>query len=625
MHSVLNALCSDEELTVKKKYSIDDLSKIPQIYLPKLNHAKDEVAFYWDKTGILELYVTNLRTREIEQVSHGECPRAIRAGFVWTRDDKNLVFAKDKAGNENHNIIKINVDSGATEWLTNTPEHQDYPADTSPDGKYIAMPSTRKGQLNLFKLNIKTKETDQLTDHKNPTWGGFGWNPKNDWIAYNVNETANLQNLDIWIVKSDGSEKRKIICMEEGSQDIAIEWSYDGKLLAFTTNISGVNQPGIYDFQNGSIRLLGKARYEEYASAFTRDGKRLVCLRNHEAAITPIVYDLETGECDVLDFPKGVVGGYLAFRSELAMNDKYLIATLATPTIPSSLVAYNFETAEIENLIEPQYGSVDPGFFVSPQYVKYKSYDGLEIAGLMYKPKYIKEGEKIPALIIVHGGPTAQFFQTFSIIGQILASKGFVLLQPNVRGSTGYGKEFQDMNIMDWGGDDLEDVAAGAKYLKTLPYVDEKRIGIFGGSYGGYMTFLQVTKKPELWSAACAWIGISRLKTFYERSQPHFRYFIRMNMGDPDKNSELWEDRSALNFAENLRCPLLMIHGVNDPRCPVEESRQFRDRLIELGKKDGEDFEYIEFRDEGHGAYTDMAMRTRTCKLLVDFFNRKLQ
>ena len=155
--------------------------------------------------------------------------------------------------------------------------------------------------------------------------------------------------------------------------------------------------------------------------------------------------------------------------------------------------------------------------------------------------------------------------------------------------------------------------------------MDKARIGIFGGSYGGYITFLAVTKKHELWAAACAWIGISHLKTFYEHSKPHFKYFIRMNMGDPEKNSELWEDRSALNFVQNVKCPILIVHGVNDPRCPVEESRQFRDKLIELGKKEGEDFEYVEFSDEGHGAYTDMSMRTRTFKLFLDFFNRKLK
>ena len=139
-----------------KRYTIEDLSKIPQIYLPTMNHSSDSVAFYWDKTGILELYTLNLRTKEIRQISHGECPRAIRAGFVWLRDNKNLVFAKDRAGDENHNLIKINIESGKVETLTDTPKHQDYAGDTSPDGRYILMPSSRKGQLNIFRLDIES-------------------------------------------------------------------------------------------------------------------------------------------------------------------------------------------------------------------------------------------------------------------------------------------------------------------------------------------------------------------------------------------------------------------------------------------------------------------------------------
>ncbi|UCE43495.1 MAG: S9 family peptidase [Candidatus Bathyarchaeota archaeon] len=604
----------------RRKHTIEDLARFPQIYLPTVSHSRDKVAFYWDKTSILELFVFDLKTHEVRQVSHGECPRAIRAGFVWLRDDKNLVFAKDKAGDENHNLIGINIQTGDTEQLTNTPKHQDYPVDTSPDKKYILMLSTRKGQLNLFKLNIERKKATQLTNHKNPTWGGVAWNLKDDWIAYNVNETEDLQNMDIWMVKSDGSVQKRIVCMNIGSQDIVVEWSEDGKLLAFTTNVNGINQPGVYNIKTGNIKLLGEEEYEETATALTKDGRKLVCLRTREATVTPVLYDLETGDGDVLKFPAGIVEG-----AKLALDDNHLIGTLNTPTSPSSLFAYNFETNRIENLIDPQYGDIDPALFVSPEYVKYRSYDNLEIAAILYKPKHIGEDERLPALVMIHGGPTGQYFQNFSMFGQILADEGYVLLQPNIRGSTGYGKEFQDMNLMDWGGGDLEDAAAGAKYLKTLSYVDENRIGVFGGSYGGYMTFLQVTKKPELWKAATAWIGISRLKTFYEKSRPHFKYFLRMNMGDPEENAELWEDRSALNFAANLQCPLLMVHGTNDPRCPVEESRQFRDKLIELGRKEGEDFEYVEFGDEGHGGYTDMSMRVRTFKLLLDFFNRKLK
>jgi dipeptidyl aminopeptidase/acylaminoacyl peptidase len=603
----------------EKKYTIDTLSKIPQIYLPTVNHSKDKVAFYWDKTGKLELYMADLKTNEIRQISHGECPRAIRAGFVWTRDDENLIFAKDKDGDENHNLIKINVKSGKTEPLTETTGVQNYAADTSPDGKYLAMISTRKGQLNLFRLDLKTKEVKQLTDHANPTWGGCSWNSKHDWIAYNVNETKDLRNMDIWLVKPDGSEKKKIICVKEGSEDVVVEWSKDGKLLAFTTDANAVKQPGVYDLETGKIKLLG-GECEENAAGFSEDRKKLVCLRNYEATVLPVVYDIETGKCEETKFPKG-----LASSVQYALNDQLLIAPLNTPTIPSALVAYNLKTKTVKYLVEPQYGNADPKLFVMPEYIKYKSPDGLEIPAILYKPKNIPKGKALPTLIMPHGGPTGQYFFDFDMIGQILANEGYVLLLPNIRGSTGYGRKFQDMNLMDWGGKDLEDVAAGAGYLKSLPYVDKARMGVFGGSYGGFMTFIAVTKKPELWAAACAWVGISHLKRFYERSQPHFKYFIRMHMGDPEKNSKLWEDRSALNFAQNIRCPILIVHGVHDPRCPVQESRQFRDKLIELGKKEGEDFEYVEFGEEGHGAYTDMAMRTRTFKILLDFFNRRLK
>jgi dipeptidyl aminopeptidase/acylaminoacyl peptidase len=481
------------------------------------------------------------------------------------------------------------------------------------------MISTRKGQLNLFRLDIKSKEVNQLTKHVNPTWGGCSWNPKYDWIAYNVNETKDLRNLDIWLVKPDGSEKKRIVCVKEGSEDVVTEWSKDGKLVAFTTDANKVKQPGVYNLETEEIKLLG-GECEETAAGFSEDGKKLVCLRNYEATVFPVVYDIETGKCEETRFPRGVAGGV-----QYALNDQLLIAPLNTPTVPSALVAYDLKNRTIKYLVEPQYGNADPEFFVTPEYIKYKSPDGLEIPAILYRPKNIPKGKILPTLIMPHGGPTGQYFFDFDMIGQILANEDYVLLLPNVRGSTGYGRKFQDMNLMDWGGKDLEDVAAGANYLKSLPYADKTRIGVFGGSYGGFMTFLAVTKKPELWAAACAWIGISHLKKFYERSQPHFKYFIRMHMGDPEKNSKLWEDRSALNFAHNIRCPILIVHGVHDPRCPVEESRQFRDKLVELGKKEGEDFEYVEFGEEGHGAYTDMSMRTRTFKILLDFFNRRLK
>jgi len=148
-------------------------------------------------------------------------------------------------------------------------------------------------------------------------------------------------------------------------------------------------------------------------------------------------------------------------------------------------------------------------------------------------------------------------------------------------------------------------------------------LAVFGGSYGGYMTLMQVVHKPGLWKAAVSWVGISNLEKLYEKSMEHFKYFLRWHMGDPQKNEELWRERSALTYADNTRAKLLLVHGVNDPRCPIEQSRLFRDKLVELGYVEGQDFEYVELTGEGHGS-SDIAQKLRTYTLLVDFLKRRL-
>lgn len=177
--------------------------------------------------------------------------------------------------------------------------------------------------------------------------------------------------------------------------------------------------------------------------------------------------------------------------------------------------------------------------------------------------------------------------------------------------------------MRDWGGKDLKDVVAGANYLKALPEVDPDRIGIWGGSYGGFMTYIALTKEPDYWKAGVAWVGISDLLSMYNLSMPHFKIFLKEQMGDPEENLELWKDRSAVNFAQNLKTKLLILHGVNDPRCPVQQARIFRDKLLELGFKEGEDFIYLE-RAEGHGGWSDVEARIQTIEIVVNFFDRNL-
>jgi dipeptidyl aminopeptidase/acylaminoacyl peptidase len=596
---------------------LEELARLPTFWLPTVSWQRDKVAFYWDKTGRLELHVLDLASGEITQVSHGEVPRSVRTGFVWSRDGRSIVFGRDKDGDEQHNMFRIDVQTGEVTQLTDNPDVQEHALEFSPDDEWLLVNANLKGQMNLFKLHLGRREYVRLTDHENPAMEGK-WSPDGTQIAYMTNETEDLINRDVYVCDADGGNRRRLLRVKEGSQDLPADWSPDGKMLAITSDASGDNRVGLCDVATGEVRWLTPEGHDETAVEFSADGRYLSALRNQDSVLCPVVYDVKTGEGRLLNLPPGFAVGASFFGG----GGKLLIA-YDTDVRRPELVAYDLTDDTWQVLLPAKYGSIDPALFVGHEYVCYSSSDGLEIPAILYKPRSISEGTKLPAVVLVHGGPTWQWFRSFNPYVQFLADQGYVLLLPNVRGSTGYGVEFRDMNLKDWGGGDLEDVAAGAAYLKSLPYVDPDRIGIFGGSYGGYMAFIATVKKPDLWKAGVAWIGITDLHRMYDASMEHFKYFLRQNMGDPEEDADLWRDRSAIHFMDNLKAKLFIIHGANDPRCPIEQARIARDRLLELGKVEGEDFEYVEFSDEGHST-ADIEQKIRSYRLMADFMARRL-
>lgn len=605
---------------------LEELCRLPSFYLPTVSWRGDRVAFYWDKTGRMELHVMDLRTRQTRQVSHGEVPRALRAGFAWDRADRAIVFAKDTGGTEQHDLYRIDVDSGAVTQLTSDPAAQEYVAQFSPDDAWVTVMTNKRhpaapdrpGQLGLWKMRADGSDYAPLTNYAFPVMGG-DWSANGEWIAYTTNEDAtDLKNLDSYIVRADGTGARRVLSVRKGSKDRVADWHPDGKRLAVTSDASGQNRAGILDSETGQVRWLGQDDADEYAVRFSKDGRLLAAIRNHESSVRPVIYDVDTGALRELKLPDGFAVGASFFD-----GDRRLLVTFSTDVTRSSLVAYDLGSDSYDVLLPAEYGTIDRSVFVEARHVWYPTFDGHKIPALLYAPRDIPASERLPALVHVHGGPTAQWFRGFDPFAQFLVDRGLVVIEPNIRGSTGYGVAFRDAAIKDWGGADLEDVAGAAEYLATLPYVDPERLVVFGGSYGGFMTFIAATKKPDLWRAAVSWVGISDLHKLYEQSMEHFKYYFREQMGDPEQDRALWRDRSAIEFADRLRAKLLIVHGVNDPRCPVEQSRIFRDRLLALGRKEGEDFEYVELGDEGHGS-TDIAQKIRTFNILADYLERVL-
>ncbi|RZN70664.1 MAG: S9 family peptidase [Candidatus Methanolliviera hydrocarbonicum] len=601
---------------------LEELFSLPTISGLNTSWDKQKIVFYWDKTGSNELYIMDLKTKDIKQVTHGELPKFVELPSIWSHDNSKIVFMKDRMGNEYYDIFLIDIKNGKVSQLTETDEAQDIAVEFSPDDQWITFISTRNGQMNLFKMKSDGSQIIQLTHQEQPAIGGF-WQQNGEWIAYCTNEMKNLHNTDIYIVKRDGSEIKRIIRVSKnGSYDFFGSWSPDGKLFSFTSDAHGLNQVGIYAMENGEVKWVGNGLYDESGGEFSQDGKWILCFRNREATIRPILYNIERGECKEIN---GLPHGTSIAR--FALDDRLIIGRCSGhPVMPATqfeIGSYNLRNDRYDPLIPAEYGSIDPDIFVESEYIRYKSFDGLEIPALLYHPK-IEGKEKLPAIVNPHGGPTFQWSRGFDPIAQFFVSKGYVVLQPNVRGSTGYGVEFRDACMKDWGGKDLKDLVRGAKFLNTLPYVDSNRIGILGGSYGGFLTYLAITKEPSVWNAGAAMRGITDLPTLYESYPPDWKIGLKEQMGDPEKNRELWGDRSAVNFAQNLRSKILIVHGVNDFRCPVQQARMFRDKLLELGYEEGKDFQYVEF-EEGHGGWrSNIPLRIQTWKLVGDFFDKNL-
>jgi len=605
---------------------LEELCRLPSFFLPVVSWKGDRVGFYWDKSGRIELYVMDLSSKDVRQVSHGEVPRALRTGFTWSRDDRFIAFGRDAAGNEQHDLYKIEVETGCVTRLTDDPAAEEHAVQFSPDDAWLTVntnkrfPETpdRPGQLNIWKVRADGSDYTPLTRHSFPAFGGL-WSDDGRWVSYFTNEDlTNLKNRDGYVLRPDGTGARKVFSVRPGSQDTLGEWHPDSRRIAATSDASGQNRAGIVDIETGKVRWYSSPGVEEHALRFSRNGRWLVTIRNQESEVRPILYDVESGKARELKLPAG-----FALGAQFYAGDTKLLINYSTDVTRSALVAYDLATDTTETLIEPEYGSIDRKVFVNADHVWYESFDGKKIPALVYRPRDIAPGQKLPALVHVHGGPTAQWFRGFDPFAQFLVDRGLVVLEPNIRGSTGYGTDFRDAAIKDWGGADLEDVAAGAKYLASLPYVDAERLVVFGGSYGGFMTFIAATKKPDLWRAAVSWIGITDLHRMWDESKEHYRYFLREQMGDPESDRALWRDRSAIEFADRLQAKLLIVHGVNDPRCPVSQSRTFRDRLLALGKREGDDFEYVELADEGHGS-ADIQQKIRTFTILADYLDRVL-
>jgi len=347
----------------------------------------------------------------------------------------------------------------------------------------------------------------------------------------------------------------------------------------------------------------------------SKSGKYLLYSINENGSTKLKLKNFKSGKTRILKLPKGNVIEY-----HISQDEKKVVMIYESPQNPNDTFVYDIKKEKLKQITYSMIGGIPKNELLNPKNIKYKSFDDLTINAWLYIPKNIKKDGTHPAVVWPHGGPEWQEKFLFNKYFQIMANRGYLVIVPHFRGSTGFGKTFQRMIYKDWGGNEFKDVLGSYEYLVDSGYVDKSKIAVVGGSFGGFMTLTCITKAPELWKCAVDIFGPSNLFTFLNSVPEHWKPATDELIGNAEKDSEMLFERSPINFVDRITSPLLIIQGANDPRVVQKES----DQIVEKLKEQNKSVEYIVLPDEGHG-FSKVSNQIKVWKLISDFLEKNLK
>lgn len=590
---------------------LEDIPEIPASIGQDLNRYQNmrSAAFLDWSQDSKSIYIST-RFGNVSQIHRVDFPKADRtqltffnepvAGAVRRPESGALTFLMDSGGSEFTQIYEFNPATGESKLLTDGKSRNES-LRWSRDGKRLAFKSTRRnGQSNDIWMmeppgNLLAK---LLVEAPN----GNYWTPV-DWSADGkqllVEEYVSIRESRLYQVDTE-SGARQLLEGEKVSVNHGIGYDRDGTGYFFLTDQQGnFNQLAHRVFGRPDVQILTPAiPWDVEGAAFTPARDRLAFVVNEDGWNSLYLMDATTFQMKKVDgLPQGVMGGL-----EFSPDGHQLGFTLNTPTSPSD--AYSLELGDlaleygkVTRWTFSETGGLDTSKFSLPQLVRFPSFDGLSVPAFVYKPS--GQGPH-PVIIKIHGGPEGQFQPVFSSATQLWIDKlGAAVIGPNVRGSSGYGKEYVDLDNGMLRENSVKDIGALLDWIKTQPDLDANRVAVYGGSYGGFMVLSCATHFSGRLKAAVDLVGISNFVTFLENTQGYRRDLRRVEYGD-ERDPAMREFLRTISPKENvgkIAIPLLVIQGQNDPRVPVTESEQMVKALRDQGKP----VWYLNALDEGHG------------------------
>jgi dipeptidyl aminopeptidase/acylaminoacyl peptidase len=599
-----------------KQYSIEQFLNTTRISGSAFSSDDKSILFSSNKTGIFNVYSIPAGGGEPRQLTHSTTESTYAVSYF--PNDSRVLYTHDQGGNENNHIYLLDAD-GKERDLTPGDKLKAEFLGWSHDGKaFYYMTNERDARyFDMYKMNAATFERTLL--YQDSTGYQFG-DISNDekYIAFNKSNTTT--DGDVYLYNA-ATKEMKLITPHRGEvANTPASFDSQSRYLYYNTdNGSEFSYIARYDLATGKSEPVEKTNWDISFTYFSHNGKYRVVGVNEDARTKIKIYDQETGKPIVLPtFPEGEITAVNISKSERLMAFYF-----NGDRSPSDMYVYDFATKQARKLTTNLNPEIDAADLVDSQVIRYKSFDGMQIPSILYKPHQASASSKAPALVWVHGGPGGQTRTGYSGVIQYLVNHGYVVLGVNNRGSSGYGKTFFAADDLKHGREPLWDCVEAKKYLASLGYVDTSKIGIIGGSYGGYMVLAALAFKPEEFAVGVDLFGVSNWLRTLESIPPYwesFRKALYKEIGDPATDKENLKAISPLFHTDKITKPLIVLQGKNDPRVIKPES----DEIVDAVKKKGGIVEYVVFDNGGHG-FTKKANEIRGYKAVLDFLDKYLK
>ena len=575
-----------------KVYGIEDFFDNVSISGGYFSTDEEKIIFSSNQSGIFNVYEANIQTGKINQLTASNKESFFVRAYVPNSND--FIYSADNEGNEINHLFLKKEDDTVIDLTPNENEKSMfykwsndnqflYYFSNKRDSRYFDLYKMKIGQWNpeiIYKNEDNLSLSDISNDEKYLLLSKSITTSENKFYLFDINENKRIE-----------------ISSLPGSYSSAGFSDFNKSFLYITDINNEFSYLNKYDIESMESSVIYKTEWDVMYSYLSKNEKYRIIGVNEDGKNSVKVIEVDSNL--PIKFP--------SFNNEnissvsFSESEQKIRLTVGSSKMPNDLFIYDIEAETLKKITKSLNPKIDSKSLVSAQVIRYKSFDGLEIPAIYYKPLSASKNNKVPALVWVHGGPGGQSRMGFNSLIQYLTNNGYAILAVNNRGSSGYGKSFYKMDDKNHGEKDLQDCVWGKKWLQKQEYIDENKIGIIGGSYGGYMTMAAMTFTPDEFMVGVNIFGVTNwirtlksIPTFWEAS----RKALYDELGDPYTSDSIRLKKiSPLFHADKVVNPVMVLQGANDPRVLQIESDEIVEELI----KNDIPVEYVVFEDEGHG------------------------